>query len=263
MKKLLTLVVTAILAVTMVLGLTACGKEKVVEDGATIVVGVTDYKPMDYLEDGKWVGFDAELAEKVFTNLGYKVEFKEIDWDTKIVTLQSGTIDCIWNGMTVTDELLDNLLLSNVYLENQQYGVVKSEKFLEYTGKDVNFLAGKKVGVESGSAAESAIDGKVECELRKLTNQNSAIMEVSAGTCDIAIVDYTMASSLTLNPTSDYFGKLAMVDLGFEKEEFAIAFRKSDSKLCFNVNKQLNALKKDGTIAALALKYGVVNLLAD
>ncbi len=259
MKKFLTLALTLIVALTACFGLTACKNEKVVEDGAKIVIGITDYKPMDYKdENGNWIGFDAELSEKVFTELGYTIEFKEIDWDTKIVTLQSGTIDCIWNGMTVTDELLSNLLLSNVYLENQQYGVVKIENAANYTDK--TSLAGKKVGVESGSAAESAVKD-LGCEVRKLTNQNSAVMEVSAGTCDIAIVDFTMAQSLTLSPTSDYFGKLKMVDLGFEKEEFAIAFRKSDSKLCWEVNKKLNELKKDGTILALATKYGVLNLL--
>ncbi len=259
MKKVLTLLLTAVMAVTMVFGLVACKDGKVVEDGATIVVGVTDYKPMDYLEDGEWVGFDAELSKKVFTELGYNVEFKEIDWDTKIVTLQSGTIDCIWNGMTVTDELLENLLLSNVYLENQQYGVVKIENAAAYT--DIASLTGKTVAVESGSAAESALEG-VECTVRKLTNQNSAIMEVAASTSDIAIVDYTMAKTLTLDPASSYFGQLTMVNLGFEKEEFAIAFRKSDSKLCWQVNKKIDELKKDGTVASLATKYGILNLLA-
>lgn len=258
MKKLFAILMTAMLAVTACFGLTACGDKKV-EDGATIIVGVTDYAPMDYVKDGKWVGFDAELAEKVFTELGYKVEFKEIDWDTKIVTLNSGNIDVIWNGMTVTDELLDNVLLSNVYLKNQQYGVVKTNTTLTISAKAD--LAGKNVAIESGSAAEDAMDG-IECTLNKLSNQNAAIMEVAAGTSDIAIVDYTMAMTLT-GIGSDYYGTLKMVDLGFEVEEFAIAFRQTDSKLCFNVNKKINELKKSGYVATLAEKYGIENLLAD
>lgn len=261
MKKLLTLIITAIMAVSCIFGLTACQKDKVVENGAKIVIGITDYKPMDYLdENGKWIGFDAELSEKVFTELGYTIEFKEIDWDTKIVTLTAGTIDCIWNGMTVTDELLENLLLSNVYLENQQFGVVKTENAGNYANKES--LAGKNVAVESGSAAESAVKDLGCGDVRKLTNQNSAIMEVAAGTADIAIVDFTMAKTLTAEG-SDYFGTLKMVDLGFEKEEFAIAFRKSDSKLCWQVNKKIAELTKNGTVKALATKYNIENLLVD
>ena len=172
----LAVLIAGLLTVCACFSLVGCGK-KAVEDGSTIVVGVTDYAPMDYLEDGKWVGFDAELAEKVFTTLGYKVEFKEIDWETKIVALKSGKIDCIWNGMTVTDELLENVLLSNVYLQNQQYGVVKTENKANYT--NIDSLAGKTVAVESGSAAEDALDG-VSCELRKVTNQVTAITEVEA-----------------------------------------------------------------------------------
>ena len=255
MKKLFTILMTAILAVMACVGLTACGGKKVGNSGK-IIVGVTDYAPMDYIADGKWVGFDAELAEKVFTELGYEIEFKEIDWDTKIVTLNAGNIDVIWNGMTVTEELLDNVLLSNVYLQNQQYGVVK----MDSTISAIADLTGKVVAVESGSAAEDAMED-ITCELRKLNNQNSAIMEVKAGTSEIAIVDYTMALTLTTNPTSDYYGVLKMVDLGFEVEEFAIAFRQADSKLCFKVNKKINELKANGYINTLAVKYGIENLL--
>lgn len=255
MKKFLAILVTAVLAVTACMGLTACGAKKVGESGK-IVVGVTDYAPMDYIENGKWVGFDAELSEKVFTDLGYEVEFKEIDWDTKIVTLNSGNIDVIWNGMTVTDELLNNVLLSNVYLQNQQYAVVKMDSTISAKAD----LTGKKVAVESGSAAEDAMEG-INCTLNKLSNQNAAVMEVAAGTSDVAIVDYTMALTLTTSASSEYTGVLKMVDLGFEVEEFAIAFRQADSKLCFNVNKKIDELKKSGYIETLAIKYGIENLL--
>ena len=260
MKKLLTLIMAAAMLLTACFGLTACSKGKVVQDGAKIVVGITDYAPMDYLEDNEWTGFDAELAEIVFTNLGYTIEFKEIDWDTKIVTLNAGTIDCIWNGMTVTDELLNNLLLTTPYLKNIQVAVAKIENITSYTNK--TNLANKKVAVESGSAAESLIEGlsNVNCNLRKLTNQNAAIMEVAASTSDVAIVDLLLARNICLS--SDYIGKLAFVDIGLcdeEYEEFAVAFRKSDSKLFYNVNKEIEKLKKDGTILNLAVKYNIAD----
>lgn len=257
MKKFLVFMMIAILAALACVGFSACGEEKKVGESGKIIVGITDYKPMDYKEGDKWVGFDAELSEKVFTELGYEVEFKEIDWDTKIVTLKSGNIDVIWNGMTVTEELLDNVLLSDVYLQNQQYAVVKTNATFTLSAKAD--LAGKKVAVESGSAAEDAMDG-IECTLNKLTNQNAAIMEVAAGTSDVAIVDYTMAMTLT-GSSSEYFGQIKMVDLGFDVEEFAIAFRKADSKLCFNVNKKIKELKKSGYVEILAIKYGILNLL--
>lgn len=257
MKKILTVVIAITLMLCACLGLTACGKSKVVKNGEKIIVGITDYKPMDYKNDnGEWVGFDYELATKVFTTLGYTVEFKEIDWDTKTVTLNSGKIDCIWNGMTVTDELLENVLLSNVYLENQQVVVVKKEKKADFATQ-AN-LAGKVVAVESGSAAEGAVEDLNCKEVRKATNQNAAVLEVFAGTADCAVIDFALAKTLT-SSGSDYFDKLVMVDVGFEKEEFAVAFRQSDSKLCFNVNKQINKLYKDGTILALATEYGILN----
>ncbi len=232
-------------------GLTACNDD-------AIVIGVTDYEPMDYRdENNEWVGFDAELATKVFENLGYKVKFQEIDWETKIVTLNAGTIDVIWNGMTVTDELKENITLSEVYLENRQYGLVKTEYQSEYTS--IASLEGKKVAVEASSAAENLIKN-ISCTKNKLATQSAAVMEVAAGTSDIAIVDYTMAKTLT-SEGSDYYGTLVAVDLGFEVEEYAVGFRKGDTELCAKVNAQLKTLTENGFILELARKYGVANLL--
>lgn len=260
MKKILPVVMAGALTVGCAFALTSCGG-KSVKDGQTLVVGITDYAPMDYLENEEWTGFDAELAKKTFTDLGYKVEFKEIDWETKIVTLNTGKIDVIWNGMTVTDNLLDNLLLSNVYLQNQQYAVVKTENVSAYT--KLSDIEGKTVSVESGSAADEALkDYADKATIRKPSSQSAAVMEVSTGVADIAIVDYTMALTLT-SEGSDYYGTLSMVDLGFDLEEYAVAFRKADSRLCWNVNRKLTEYYKDGTIASLAEEYGLENLLVD
>ena len=261
MKKLLTLLLTLVLTVGACMGLTACGKENTpaIKEGSKIVIGITDYEPMDYKEtpDGEWIGFEAELSKKVFTDLGYTVEFKEIDWDTKIVTLKAGTIDCIWNGMTVNDELLENLILTNVYLKNQQVVVAKSDAIGSY--KNLDSLAGKTIAVESGSAAEALVPSSAK-ETRKVTNQITAITEVVAGTADIAIVDLTMAKTLT-GEGGTYNGQLSFADVGFATEEFAAAFRKADSKLCWEVNKKLSELYADNTVQTLAEKYGIANLL--
>ena len=216
------------------------------------------YSLFCYKDDkGKWIGFDAELAEKTFSELGYKVEFVEIEWETKIIDLNAGKIDVIWNGMTITQELKDNILLSDVYLKNQQYGIVKTANTSDYTNKES--LTGKRVAVEGGSAAEGLLED-VSCTLNKMSNQNAAVMEVAAGQSDIAIVDYTMAKTLTAEG-SDYYGTLAMVDLGFAPEEFAIGFRKADAELCASVNQKIAAYVADGTINTLAVKYGIENLL--
>lgn len=252
MKKILAVMMASATVFTGVIGLSACG------DSDTITVGVTDYEPMDYrTESGEWTGFDAELAVKVFGELGYKVKFQEIDWETKVVRLNAKSIDVIWNGMTVTDSLRENLTLSDVYLENRQYGLVKTEYRGDYNS--VASLTGKKVAFESGSAAAGLLEG-VDCTKNNLGTQSAAVMEVAAGTSDVAIVDYTMARTLTAEG-SDYYGRLSAVDLGFEAEEFAVGFRKEDTELCQKVNAQLKILADNGFIRELAKKYGIENLL--
>ncbi len=253
MKKLVALVLAGITAAAGACMLSGCKKDIIATDDGMITIGFTYYAPMDYLEDGKLVGFDAELSAKVFENLGYEYEFKEIDWNTKVITLNSGEIDAIWNGMTVTKELKENICLSNSYLKNKQYGVVKAGEEKNYTS--TASLENKKVAVEGGSAAADLIEG-LPCTANEMETQNAAVMEVAAGTSDIAIVDYTMAMTLTAEG-SDYYGKLAAVDVGFETEEYAVGFRKSDRQLCDKVNEQLKALKDNGYIDSLAKKYSV------
>ena len=260
MKKFLAIVLAAATIGMGAAGMAGCKdnlKPIVEREDKNIVVGVTNYKPMDYLEKGEWVGFDADLARKVFSDLGYTVEFYEMDWDTKIVTLNAGTIDVIWNGMTVTDELKENILLSDVYLENRQYGVVKKDEAENYTS--AANLAGKKVAYESGSAAEGLVKD-IECTAIAAANQNAAVMEVGAGTSDVAVVDYLLAVTLT-SEGSDYFGKLVAVDLGFAVEEFAIGFRKIYTQLCADVNAKIKQLTKDGFVKTLAEKYSIENQL--
>ncbi len=254
MKKFLAIVLAAATIGMGAVGMAGC-KDK---DENTIVVGITDYEPMDYRnEAGEWIGFDAELARKVFSDLGYTVEFYEMDWETKIVTLNAGTIDVIWNGMTVTDELKENVLLSDVYLENRQYGVVKASEAESYTS--AADLAGKKVAYESGSAAEGLVKD-IECTKNGIATQNAAVMEVASNKSDVAVVDYLLAVTLT-SEGSDYYGDLVAVDLGFAVEEFAIGFRKEDTQLCADVNAKIKQLTKDGFVKTLAEKYGIENQL--
>ncbi len=253
MKKIIALLLTILTFVCCMSCLTACNN-----DDNTIVIGVTDYNPLDYRnEKDEWIGFDAELATKVFSELGYNVEFKEIVWDTKIVTLNSQEIDCIWNGMTITDELQNNLLLSSPYLTNKQCGLVKVENAQQYiTQAD---LVGKEIAVEGGSAGYNLISN-ISCTANQCDGLNAAAMEVAAGTSDIAIVDYLFAGNIT-KEGSDYYNKLKIVELGFEKEQFAIGFRKADTELCNKVNNKLKELKDNGYTLELAEKYNIADAL--
>ena len=268
MKKGTKAILAGAMALTMGASLAAavgCGYEPItVGEARKIVVGITEYKPMDYKdENGNWVGFDYELSKSVLESLGFTVEYRVIDWDTKTVTLNAQEIDVIWNGMTITEDLQKNLLLSDPYLINRQYGVVKAADREKYT--DAESLKDAAVAVETGSAAQGLMmneDESTNCKtLNRASNQNSAVMEVAAGTSDVAIVDYLLAISLTTGENSAYKDTLVAVDLGFAAEGFAVGFRKKDVGFCTAVNDKIKALYADGTVAALAAKYGIAGQL--
>ena len=104
-----------------------------VKDKGTLVVGITDFEPMDYKdENGEWIGFDADMAKAFAESLGVDVEFVEIDWDNKILELDGKTIDCVWNGMTLTDEVTSSMECTDAYLNNAQVVVVPADKADKY-----------------------------------------------------------------------------------------------------------------------------------
>ena len=120
MKNMMKKIFCLLLVLTMVLALCACGKKD------TFVVGITDFAPMDYMDDsGEWIGFDADMARAFAEYLGQDVEFLEIDWDNKILELDAGNIDAVWNGMTLTDGVKAAMECSNAYCENAQVVITK------------------------------------------------------------------------------------------------------------------------------------------
>lgn len=267
MKKILAL----ILAVLTMFSLAACGgNTDPVVDGTdpatetdaakeTIVVGYTIYEPMNYLdENGKLIGFDTELAEAVFGNLGYEVIFQEIEWSSKYTDLDSGTIDCVWNGFTANTADDDGVLradkvdFSYNYMENRQVVVVKADSGIA-TAADLN---GKFGVAESGSAGEEYAKGFEGSSFKGFIKQTECLTEISAGTADFAVVDAQLAKSYV--GKGDYADLMIVDALSSDVEYYAIGFKKG-SLLTANVNAQLEALAADGTIAALAEKYGVAN----
>ncbi|MBR2590432.1 MAG: transporter substrate-binding domain-containing protein [Clostridia bacterium] len=165
-----------------------------IKSKGTLVVGITDYKPMDYKDEkGEWIGFDAEFAQAVATKLGVKVEFVEVDWDNKFLELQTKSVDCIWNGMTITDEVKLNTNCTKAYAKNEQVVVVKADKAASI--KSVNDLKDLSFAVETGSAGESAAKDN-GLKSTAVQTQTNALLEVKAGSVDACIIDSTMADSM-------------------------------------------------------------------
>lgn len=273
-KKLLTL----LMAMTLCFSLTACGSKDVatdlgepdtsngettvvsvggqgdlekIQDKGTLVVGITDFEPMDYKDaDGNWIGFDADMANEFAKSLGVEAQFVEIEWDNKALELDSGSIDCVWNGMTLTDEVKSAMDCSNAYCNNAQVVIVPKDKADDYqtvdSVKELNFA----VEVGSAGASEAAANG---LNYTEVTSQANALMEVAAGTSDAAIIDSLMAAAMVGDGTS--YEDLTYT-VGLNSEEYGVGFRKG-SDLVSALNDFLKASYEDGSMQKAAETYGV------
>ena len=216
-----------------------------------LVIGYTVYEPMNYTDaDGDFTGFDTELATAVCEKLGVEPEFVEINWDTKVVELDAKSIDCIWNGMTLTDDIMANTATTKAYAKNAQVVVVKDGT--DYTS--TADLADKTVVAEAGSAGEAAIQGDENLSKADYVSksvQTDCLMEVAAGTADAAVLDLTLANAM-IGAGTDY-ASLKIVD-ELNAEEYGVAFRKG-SDAAAAVDAAFDELKADGTMQALADKY--------
>ena len=257
MKKVFALVLALILALSC---LTACGASsdsdlKYIQKKGTMIVGITDYAPMDFKdENGNWTGFDAELAAMVCKELGVKCEFFVLaDWGKKFYELETKNIDCIWNGMTITDEVKLNTNCSDPYVINAQVLVMKADVVGQYDA--VELLQGLTFAVENGSAGQDEVValGVPDSQIIAVQDQAAALMEVAAGTSDACVIDITMANAMTGEGTS--YADLAS-GISLSSEEYGIGFRK-DSDVTAKVNELLAKYKADGTLQALADKYSL------
>ncbi len=222
-----------------------------IKNKGTLIVGITDFAPMDYKDDnGEWIGYDADLAKQVAESLGVDVEFVEIDWDNKILELQNKSIDVVWNGMTLTPEVTNAMECTNAYLNNAQVVVVNKDMAEKVT--TVEEAASLSFAVESGSAGEAAAEEN-GFDYVAVKSQADAVMEVSAGTSDACIIDLLMAGAMVGEGTS-YEGLTHTVEL--TTEEYGIGCRKG-SDLAEYINEQLKTLYADGTMEEIANTYGV------
>lgn len=230
-----------------------------IKDNGTMKIGYTIIDPLNYFdENNNLVGFETEFATAVCDKLGVAPEFLEINWNSKEVELNSRNIDCIWNGMTITPERQESMSISTPYLENRQVMVVKAEKAEAYTEN----IDGAKVIAESGSTGEELATSDNEffanANFTAVDSQATALVEISSGTSDIAVIDYVMAASSVGEGTS--FSDLVFIDKGFDPQEYGIACRKG-SDVTAAINTAMQELAADGTLAQIAEKYNLSDLL--
>jgi polar amino acid transport system substrate-binding protein len=256
MKKILAFLLVLVMAATM---FASCNQDK------TIIVGYTVYKPMNYRNDqGEFVGFDTDLATAVFEKLGYKVIFKEIKWDQKYLELNSGTIDCIWNGFTANTADSDGIARSEKvdfsynYMLNKQVVVTTKELAASVTGFDS--LSGKVGAVEEGSAGDTYLASLTGSVKKSVVSQLEALQQIALGTADFVVLDEQLAKAYV--GQGDYANLEIVTTLSSDPEYYAIGFKKG-SELTAKVNKALEELAADGTIAEIAKRYNLVTAITD
>ena len=252
--------IAVVLSLAMIFAFVACSKapaaeeqkdsEYVIEKGK-LVVGITDFAPMDYQdENGNWIGFDADMATAFAKSLGVEVEFQVVDWDNKTLELNGKSVDCIWNGMTLNAEVLAAMECSNAYCNNAQIVIVKADVADKY--QTVEACKDLKFAAEAGSAGEDEATA-AGFKVTPVPTQADALMEVAAGTSDAAVIDSLMAAAMVGEGTG--YADLAYT-VGLNAEEYGAGFRKG-SDLAAKLNDFLKAAYEDGTLQACAEKYSV------
>ena len=226
-----------------------------VKDKGTLIVGITEFEPMDYQDaSGNWIGFDADLAKAFAESLGVNAEFQVIDWDSKVMELNGKTIDVVWNGMTLTDEVKSSMECSNPYFNHAQVIIVPADKAAEITdaesAKDLAFA------VEIGSAGKQQADAN-SFNYTEVADQATALLEVSSGTADAAIIDYLMAAAMTGEGTS--YENLTFT-ASLNSEEYGVGFRKG-SDLATALNEFFASAYADGTMQNIADTYNIGDML--
>ena len=235
-----------------------------VEDGVFTVGFDAEYPPYGYMdENGEYTGFDLELAQAVCDLEGWELEKKPINWDSKDMELNSGSIDCIWNGFTMNGRE-DDYTFSVPYVDNSQVIVVAEGSGIE----SLSDLAGKVVGVQAASAAMDLLQSEEEGgqkaladtfgSLNEFADYNTAFTELQAGALDALAIDIGVAK-YQLNSRGEGF---QMLDETLNTEQYAIGFKLGNQELCDIVNADLKKLAEDGTVNTLAEKYEIADMVS-
>lgn len=267
MKKLVAFLLVCVMVFTFV----ACGQQSgqqetkqaesdlaYIKGKGEMVIGITLFKPMNYKDDkGELTGFETDFATAVCEKLGVKPKFQEIDWDSKEVELNSKNIDCIWNGMTITEERTKNMSITEPYMLNRQVMVVKKDNVAKFE----NSVTDAIVVAEKGSTGEELVQADAmfkDAKYTALDSQAKGLVEVKAGSADILISDYTLTLG-SVGEGTDYTD-LTIIDKNFEDQKYGVAFRKG-SDVTAEINKIVKELIADGTLVKIAEKYKLQDLL--
>lgn len=242
--------------------LTACQPSKsdleYIEDKGTFILGFTDFPPMGFNVSGEPTGFDIEIAKLVFERLDLKLEFRYIDWDSKVVELESKRIDAIWNGFTITEERKLEVTFSKAYFDNNLIILSKTTAGID----TISDLANKNIGVESTSSADSAVSKNQDIissirEVKKYNTSAEAVLALNAGLIDAVIVDEIYARYVVMKDTNNLY------TIGSEiigSEQYGIGFRLGDLALRDKVDAILDDLYEEGLITPISIKYFGVDL---
>lgn len=247
------------LALAAVFTFSGCGAnsndswDKVKEKGEFVLGLDESFPPMGFRDDNNnIVGFDVDLAQEVANRMGVKLKLQPINWDTKDQELNTGNIDCIWNGFTITEDRKANILFSDPYMNNQQVLVVLADS----NYKTLADLKGKTVALQAASSAADALNSKADFkatlkEVVELKDNNLCLMDLKAGNVDAVAMDEIVARYYIQMKSEKY----KVLDEGLTKEEYGIGFRKGDEQLMTKVNDTLKEMAKDGKMAEISNKW--------
>ena len=272
MKKLLCMVLILMMAFSAGAAMAESESDwAYIQEKGKLTIGITLFAPINYYdENNELIGFDTELAKAVCEKLGVEVEFIEINWDSKEIELNSRNIDAIWNGMCITEERKQNMSMSRPYLYNTQAMVMKADKEEEIMAD----ISGKYVVAEQGSTGEGKLQGTIadddtvvvsaaeyfkDANYTAVDSMAKALMEVKSGIADVALVDSVCALAMVGEGT-DYDDLIVNLDNNFGLQEYGIGFRVG-SDVTELVNNAIIELTRDGTVAQIAEKYGLTDML--
>ena len=260
-KKILALMLAALMSLTVLTG--CAGSDwKYIEKKGELTVGITLFEPMNYYdENNELTGFETEFAAEVCRRLGVDAKFQVIDWDSKETELNSKNIDCIWNGMTITDERRETMDITTEYMQNKQVLVCKAENLEKYA--DAAAFEGAAVVAEAGSAGEEVATTEAVLASANFTPvdaQAKALLEAKSGTADLAVIDYVMTIG-SIGEGTDYADLVVIDQYEFAPEQYGAAFRKNSPETMEKINKTIDEMKMDGTLDEIAAKYKLQDLL--